>query len=364
MKLIHNWSSPFVLLLAACTISFVSCKKDDAPKPTQPPTPSPTPVFPKPVVNPNATPYITRVLEYLPAVGQFTNLLPEYEDGDTQEQMNAKALEYLANNQRSLVTLGGWGGYITVGFDHTILNVPGKRDFRVLGNAFFGNDNKAPYDGGSCEPGVIMVAYDVNRNGKPDEDEWYEIEGSAHVDHKKEPWYDLVKTVPGADMNCYRDYQMTYYRPTTEEISSDTGVPFVGIVQYARWTDNKGNAGWLPKNTFHSQPYFPQWVKGDKLTFRGTRLPQNARDQSGVGRYFVLFKFRYGYADNALNDSKDATIDIDWAVDKQGRKVHLPGVDFIKIYTGINQVNGWLGECSTEISGVNDLHVLKEDVPN
>ena len=30
----------------------------------------------------------------------------------------------------------------------------------------------------------------------------------------------------------------------------------------------------------------------------------------------------------------------------------------------VNQENGWLGECSTEISGVNDLHVLKEDIPN
>ena len=50
----------------------------------------------------------------MPAVGQFTNTLPEYEAGDTQEDMNRKALEYLKDNQRSLVTLGGWGGYITV----------------------------------------------------------------------------------------------------------------------------------------------------------------------------------------------------------------------------------------------------------
>ena len=35
----------------------------------------------------------------------------------------------------------------------------------------------------------------------------------------------------------------------------------------------------------------------------------------------------------------EATIDIDWAVDAQGNPAHLPGVDFIKIYTGINQEN-------------------------
>ena len=55
-------------------------------------------------------------------------------------------------------------------------------------------------------------------------------------------------------------------------------------------------------------------------------------------------------------------IDIDWAVNSKGQKVHLPGVDFIKIYTGVNQENGWLGECSTEISGVEDLHVLGVDI--
>lgn len=325
--------------------------------------PPPFPKFPDPEINKDATPYITKVLEYLPAVGQFVNELPEYEDGDTQEAMNAKALEYLADNQRSLVTLGGWGGYIVVGFDHTILNVPGKRDFRVLGNAFYANDNKDPYDGGSCEPGIIMVAYDANRNGKPDENEWYEIQGSAHVDHTKEPWFDMIKKVPGSDMNFYyRDYEMTYERPTKEEFT-DTGVPFVGIVNYVHWTDNRGGKGWLPKNTFHKQTYYPKWIKGDKYTLRGTRLPQNSRDQSGVGRYFVLFKFRYGYVDNEKNNLDDSAIDIDWAIDKYGRKVHLPGVDFIRVHTGINQVNGWLGENSTELSGINDLHVLKEDIP-
>lgn len=35
-----------------------------------------------------------------------------------------------------MISLGGFGGYVVVGFDHTITNVTGKRDFRVLGNAF------------------------------------------------------------------------------------------------------------------------------------------------------------------------------------------------------------------------------------
>ena len=63
-----------------------------------------------------------------------------------------------------------------------------------------------------------------------------------------------------------------------------------------------------------------------------------------------------------MNASDDSAIDIDWAVDANGNKVHLPGVDFIKIYTGVNQENGWLGECSTEVKGVEDLHILEQDI--
>lgn len=56
------------------------------------------------------------------------------------------------------------------------------------------------------------------------------------------------------------------------------------------------------------------------------------------------------YADNETNTNVESSIDIDWAVNNKGQKVNLPGVDFVKIYTGVNQENGWLGECSTEIT--------------
>ena len=59
---------------------------------------------------------------------------------------------------------------------------------------------------------------------------------------------------------------------------------------------------------------------------------------------------------NSLSIS-NRIISIDWAVDSEGNPVDLPGVDFIKIYTGVNQFNGWLGECSTEVMGVTDLHI-------
>lgn len=306
---------------------------------------------------PDATAYITKVFDFMPAVGQFTNALPKYEEGDTQESMNEKVLAAIGNNNRGMISLGGFGGYVTVGFDHTIENRSGLRDFRVLANAFYAAANPNPDApvGGSCEPGIIMVGYDKNKNGQPDEDEWYEIAGSAHNNPAGEAWYSMAQK-NGNDVNLYTDYEITYYRPEKEPASTDE------YGTYIRWEDNKGNAGYKVKNAFHRQPYFPQWFEGEKLTFRGTCLPQNGIDESGQGSYFVLYKFHYGYADNEPNTSDESAIDIDWAVNNKGQKVHLPGIDFIKIYTGVNQENGWLGECSTEITGVEDLHILGVEI--
>lgn len=302
-----------------------------------------------------ATAYITKVFDFMPAVGQFTNTLPVYEEGDTQEVMNAKVLEAIGHNNRGMISLGGFGGYVVVGFDHTIENKAGLRDFRVLGNAFnaAANPNPDAPQGGSCEPGIIQVAYDQNKNGTPDEDEWYEIAGSAHEDPTGETWYQMAVEA-GNDVNVYHDYEITYYRPESEPENQEEWDTYI------RWEDNQGNSGCKVKNQFHRQSYFPQWHEGDALTFRGTCLPQNGIDESGQGSYFVLYKFRYGYADNDVNTGDESAIDIDWAVNDKGQRVHLPGVDFIKIYTGVNQENGWLGENSTELTGVEDLHVLGE----
>ncbi len=294
-------------------------------------------------------PYVAQVLDYRPAVGQFTNLLPRYEAGDTQQTMNAKALELLES--KSPVTLGGYGGYIVVGFDHRIENKPGLCDFRVWGNSFYSTSNPvsgAPA-GGSCEPGIIQVACDTNGNGVPDEEEWYEIAGSAHRRAQSEAWYGRAATA-GNDVELRRRYSMTYYRPAAE--------PDAATAEYIRWEDNAGNSGYKAKNSFHLQSYYPQWITDEKLTFTGTCLPQNGVYEQGntLGQY-VLYKFRFGYADNALNTEDDSAIDIDWAVDAYGVPVSLPGVDFIRIYTGVNQENGALGECSTEVVQVEDLHL-------
>lgn len=298
------------------------------------------------------SPFVTKVLEYRPAPGQFVNSIPKYEEGCTAQDMNARALECIAAGRRSLISLGGFGGSITVGFDHRIENREGLMDFRIPGNAYYGPDSSSGAEGGSCEPGIVMVARDEDGDGQPDE--WFELRGSSYDSAEGEDWYDFM-AARGGDMRTVPDYSVTYFRPSSE--------PDGKLEQYIRWEDSEGASGWLAKNTAHPQPYFPQWEEASSVTFTGRRLPANSYDPSGNGSYFVLFRFAWGYADNVPNTSDLSCFDISWAVDAQGNPVSLDGIDFVKVYTAVRQDNGWLGEVSTEMAGVEDLHLLGETVP-
>ena len=286
------------------------------------------------------SPWITKVYEYCPAPGQFVNEMPQYEEGDTYADILQKCEESISGKNDVMISLGGYGGYVTFGFDHTVMNRPGKKDFRIWGNAFYellNPDEK----GGSAEPGIVMVSYDVNMNGIPD-DPWYELAGSEY--HKPE---------------TIHNYTLTYSRPDrAREPVPDYDYPYLTDLYYIPWYDSEGNTGYMPKNSFHVQEYYPKWVNTDELTFTGTRLAPNAVDTSGMGTYYILYSYDWGYVDNHPNDFADLnSFDIDWAVDADGNPVHLPGVDFVRVYTGLNQYCGWLGETSTEICRGQDLHI-------
>ena len=292
--------------------------------------------------------YIQAVDEYVPAPGQHVNDKPLYEDGDTPESMARKCTDNIAGSfyDTHLISLGGWGGYVTFHFDHSIANLPGQRDFAIWGNAYQEMLNLV--FGGMNEAGIVMVSKDVNGNGKPD-DPWYEISGSCDVD-------SLGKVI--------YDYEVTYRQNPMGNIP---------------WTDNKGNSGTVDRiyGYNHDQEYYPQWLP-DGLSFRGTLLPNNIYnlsdlvDKSFSSYYYVLIGFRYGYADNVSNftDKSDANswnyegcgIDISWAVDENRQPVNLDFVDFVRVYTGLNQKcpqANWWGETSTEIQCAEDLHLEK-----
>lgn len=292
------------------------------------------------------SPYISCVYEYRPAPGQFINIMPAYEEGDTEASMTAKANDCLANHNQELVCLGGWGGSITFGFDHPVVNVPGEYDLKILGNAFYADAN--PKDtavlGGSAEPGIVMVSYDSNGNGEPD-DAWYELAGSE---------YNAPET--------RHNYSMTYYRtPADHTPTKDPTRPYLIDTSFVRYTSSDGEEGYIYQNSFHKQAYYPQWLP-DTVTYTGSRLRENAIDESGTGRYFVLYCFDWGYVDNHPNEVVGAPerhaseFMIDWAVDEQGNSVQLPAIHFVRVYTALHQYAGWLGETSTEILDAWDMH--------
>lgn len=290
------------------------------------------------------SPYIDKVYEFCPAPGQFVNLLPEYEEGDTEETMRQKANDCLANDAQEMVSLGGFGGYVVFGFDHMVENKKGMMDFSILGNAFYANANPnadAPVEGGSCEPGIVMVSHDTNGNGEPD-DEWFELAGSEYV--------KPVTT---------HNYSITYYRPNECKAHTPDGSnPALIDTTYIAWRDNQGKCGYVSRNIYHKQPYFPQWSELDELSFIGTRLANNGVDESGQGNYYVLYCYGYGYVDNHPNNDWRSCFNIEWAVDADGNHIKLPGINFVKVYSGLNQYCGWLGETSTEVMGAYDLHLL------
>ena len=247
--------------------------------------------------------YLAHVYEYLPGMGQFVNELPKYEEGDDAETMCRKCEQAIANNAGGLVCLGGWGGYITFGFDHPVENKEG-RDIQILANAYYMTGST---EYGSSEPGIVLVSRDANNNGVPD-DTWYELKGCL---------YDNPQT--------NHTYQKTYTR------SGDT-----------------------IQNPFHKQPYYPQWLEEDEYTLYGAKLPSQTVKINGQTVQKIL---DFGYVDNKPNkDTIGSSFDISWAVDSNGQSVSLPMIDFVRVYTAVDEINDPTGEISTEISGAIDLN--------
>lgn len=278
-----------VLLIAS------SCNKDDV------------------IVGPSESAACNHVYEYLPAPGQFIN---EGCTAATMAEACAWAEERLAA-PGSFVSLGAFGGYIVVGFDHRIA-YSGSYDLAVDGNAF---DR-------SSEPGIVYVMQDENGDGLPN-DTWYELRGSESG--KPETW---------------QDYAVTYRRPATPGME-------------VAWSDNRGGSGTVDYMKYHTQDYYyPAWVDDDSYTLCGTRL--EARNYFD-GQEWINPPYEWGYADNFSSvdhvSGKGAGTNlfrIADAVHPDGRAAELEYIDFVKVQTGVQAKSGTLGELSTEIIGIRD----------
>ncbi len=304
-----------ILLLTAAVTS--SCNKDDVIEQEKPSDGR------RPITSTSSA-YQSRVFEYTPAPGQFINETKSagFTGAETTPQL---AAEYAAGrlSEKKYVSLGSFGGYIVIGFDHSIVNSRNGYDFLIQGNAFDSDQ------GGSSEPGIVWVMQDTDRNGLPD-DVWYELKGSE---------YGKAETLTG--------YSVTYYRPDSPK-------------KPVRWTDSEGNSGTVDYlKAYHTQDYYyPAWISADSYTLTGTRLaPRNVQDpETG---FWANNPYGWGYADNMGSDVIDGDgltgagqlngFKISNAVDAGGNAVDLPYIDFVKVQTAVLAESGWLGENSCEV---------------
>ncbi len=275
----------------------------------------------------------SKVFEYTPAPGQFIN---ETKTGgfDGSQTTPEAAVAYADKRMKSdlFVSLGGFGGYIVVGFDHSIDNVPGY-DLAVKANCFKG----------SSEPGVVWVMQDENGDGQPN-DTWFELKGCET---------GLNSTI--------QNYEVTYFRPQAP------GQP-------VKWRDNLGVEGEIDYlKQFHKQDYYyPLWIKEDSYTLKGTCLSARNFDQSGTGTYWVNPEYDWGYVDNFsetdLNPNDIAALkscnlfDISNAIDSKGTAKELKFVDFVKVQCAVNTKSGWLGEVSTEVFNFLDVSIVNSAI--
>lgn len=281
-----------------------------------------------------------KVFDYTPAPGQFINETKTGGFDGTQTTREA-AIAYAearmgevdrdGNPYPNWVSLGGFGGYIVVGFDHSISN-SGDYDLGILGNSF----------SGSSEPGIVWVMQDENGNGLPD-DTWYELAGSE----------------TGKE-STIQNYAVTYYRPS-------------GACMPVQWTDNLGNSGEVDYlKQFHRQDYYyPHWIEEDSYTLRGTCLEPRNYDASGNGSYWVNAEYDWGYVDNfsptdrvGEGDNSNAVANtnhfkISNAIDCDGEPINLEYIDFVKVQCAVNAKSGWLGELSTEVFGFYDYNLKR-----
>jgi len=291
------------------------------------------------------SPYISEVLEYNPAVFDTRISQSGISPTDTKQAAlrtvadKIVGVDFDEQNQFS-AQLGTLGGYIVFRFDHTVMNVPGYCDFRI---------GSGIGSGARPTPGIVYVAFDKNGNGKPDEDEWYELAGSEYG-----------KTTTRTNV------KIVYNRP----VSFPTAVNET-IENYLSWTINDKETGGIDLDMtmfmWQGMPQWPYWLRegdeGATMTFTNLiQLPTTLNVSGGMVMGATFYQYGYACNSNPRNETK-SSFDIDWAVDKNGNKVNLPGIDFVKVQTGALQLAGNFGVSGTIINSAIDLHLKEGQTP-
>ncbi len=315
----------------------------------------------------------TALYAYLPAPAQFVNEgVTTGGWGDAYDSTGTT----LKGTSATGVSLGFFGGYAVYEFENPIADDPTHpygADFIVYGNAFWNNS----------EAGCIQVSQGPDDNGNW---EWYDIAGSMYY----------TKSTPNASIK--------FTNPNPNE---DKGITTAGAtstladVSYDLTVNGTTTPGTVTKNTFHNHSWFPlnanyfaasgsraamakvdefSFVSRtlnsdsitDTLTFTGTLLNNypgtNKTAEIGFGycdvhpnktlggtiayNPYQTFTSSSDYDTKVAGTSGGDPIDIAWAVKSNGTPAKLGSIKYVRIYTGMAQMNGIFGEISTEVCGV------------
>lgn len=270
------------------------------------------------------SPFATRVVEYVPAPGQFVNN-PEFNDPHEALGPPSGGGTSAPENE-SLVTLGGFGGFIVLGFDHTVLDDPLNPmglDAIVYSNSYWVGGNP---DRHWAECATIEISRDDNGNGHAD-DAWYLIPGSHLI-----PPLDRSPHLWGTGATSYA-FQLPA-DPFGDMVveNPEAGTDAEGIYGYAEY----------------SPTLFLGDLDGDDVIDDEEITPEE---------FYTIPDDPFEVGVTPGSGGGDA-FDVAWAVDAwSGELANLDGFDFIRLTTPLHVITPPVGEKSAEIDAVADVAV-------
>lgn len=342
------------------------------------------------------------LVAFLPAPGQFVNEGAAGSGwGGPFTAADKTTLKNLVEGYVTTgVSLGSFGGYAVLDFGAItrdasgayvsggIYNDPANAygvDFTLFGNAM----------STWAEPGCVQVSQDGTN--------WYTLAGSLH--------YQTPSDTAGG---AIWDYSATYTNPVAADddlASGKTGTAEKAVTWSASYktrpaSNAKPESGSVAYNNWHKHSYFPLFnnyfaspktgasaldgllntvpaglnftdkfgaytaksgTTASTLTLKGVKLvPPKTNNANSTAPDDFLFGYfdchpnglRSGAQVNPYttgrtgNDNSNGDpMDISWAVEADGTPKYLDAVRYVRVYTGVMQMNGIMGESSSELLG-------------